>query len=331
VTGERPVALALRSLGIGDLLTAVPALRGLRRALPGHRLVLSAPAALLPLVRLGALADELHDSRGLDGWSWSRPAPAVAVNLHGRGPRSHRALRTAGSARLVAFASAGAGHRGPAWEADEHEVARWCRLVDATWGPVCDPADLDLEVPAAAVPAGAVVVHPGAGSASRRWPLRRFAAVARALAAGGHRVVVTGSPAERELGLRLADAAGLDDAAVLAGRTDLLQLAAVVARARLVVGGDTGVTHLATAYRRPSVALFGPVSPALWGPPPGRPQHLVLWRGDGRGDPHGERLDPALASIGVEEVLRACQRQLDRGEASSSRRPSRTVATLGGW
>ena len=65
--------------------------------------------------------------------------------------------------------------------------------------------------------------------------------------------------------------------------------------------GDTGVAHLATAYRRPSVVLFGPVAPALWGPPP-RPQHVVLWHGDGTGDPWGTDLDPALARITVDEV-----------------------------
>ncbi len=84
---------------------------------------------------------------------------------------------------------------------------------------------------------------------------------------------------------------------------------AVVAAARVVVCGDTGVAHLATAYRRPSVVLFGPVSPALWGPPvrPGRegPLHVVLWHGDGTGNPWGTELDPALQQITVDEVIGA--------------------------
>jgi ADP-heptose:LPS heptosyltransferase len=71
-----------------------------------------------------------------------------------------------------------------------------------------------------------------------------------------------------------------------------------------VVCGDTGVAHLATAYRTPSVLLFGPMSPALWGPPLARPQHRVLWHGHlaGRGEdgPH-----PALLDIDVAEVLDA--------------------------
>jgi ADP-heptose:LPS heptosyltransferase len=117
-------------------------------------------------------------------------------------------------------------------------------------------------------------------------------------------VRITGGPAEVALASRVAELAGLGEGAVLAGRTTSLELATVVAAARLVVCGDTGVAHLATAYRRPSVVLFGPVSPALWGPPP-RPQHVVLWHGDGTGDPWGTELDPALARITVDEVVGA--------------------------
>ena len=102
--------------------------------------------------------------------------------------------------------------------------------------------------------------------------------------------------------------AGLPAQSVLAGRTSL---AALTASARLVVSGDTGLAHLATAYARPSVVLFGPMPPAEWGPPQ-HPRHQVLWAGgDGYwGDPHGRRRDPALAAIPVSDVLRATGRAL---------------------
>jgi len=90
---------------------------------------------------------------------------------------------------------------------------------------------------------------------------------------------------------------------VLAGRTGLLELAALVAGARRVVCGDTGVGHLASAYGVPSVLLFGPVAPAAWGPP-ARPIHRVLWTGH-LGDPHGDALDPGLAEIAPADVLAA--------------------------
>jgi ADP-heptose:LPS heptosyltransferase len=96
---------------------------------------------------------------------------------------------------------------------------------------------------------------------------------------------------------------------VLSGRTDLTGLAALVASARLVVCGDTGVAHVASAYRTPSVVLFGPVPPAHWGPPPQGP-HTALWHGSGRGDPHGAEVDPALLRIAVDEVIGAAELRL---------------------
>jgi ADP-heptose:LPS heptosyltransferase len=72
-----------------------------------------------------------------------------------------------------------------------------------------------------------------------------------------------------------------------------------------VVCGDSGTAHLATALKRPSVLLFGPVSPAHWGPLPGhRGRHRVLWAGL-RGDPHGEQPDLGLLRISVDHVVGA--------------------------
>ena len=168
-----------------------------------------------------------------------------------------------------------------------------------------------------------MVVHPGASAASRRWPAGRFAAVAAALRRAGHQVVVTGGAAERPLATAVAVQAGLPQAAVLAGRTDLLELAALVAGARLVLCGDTGVGHLATAYRTPSVLLFGPVAAAEWGPPADRAQHVVLRGGaPGRRDPHGDAPDPGLLALEVSEVLSAVTTVLEtRGLAGAATAP----------
>ncbi len=117
----------------------------------------------------------------------------------------------------------------------------------------------------------------------------------------------------------VARRAGLPPQSVLAGRTSLATLAALTASARLVVSGDTGLAHLATAYARPSVVLFGPVPPAEWGPP-ADPRHQALWAGgDGyRGDPHGRRTDPALGKITADEVGQAA----DRAERGDHRAPT---------
>jgi ADP-heptose:LPS heptosyltransferase len=165
---------------------------------------------------------------------------------------------------------------------------------------------------------GATLVHPGAASGARRWPVERWAAVVAAEEDAGRRVAITGGPGEVELARSLARAAGLREDAVLAGRTSVLELAAAVAAADRVVCGDTGVAHLATALGTPSVVLFGPTDPALWGPPPG-PLHRVLWAGR-TGDPHASDPDPGLLDIGVAEVL----------DALAGQRADRTVKYLSG-
>ncbi|SCL23658.1 ADP-heptose:LPS heptosyltransferase [Micromonospora rhizosphaerae] len=305
--------LVLRALGVGDLVTGVPALRALRSAYPDRELALVAPRWLTPLVELVGGIDRLVEADGLGHLEWTGPPPELAVNLHGRGPRSHRMLAAARPRRLLAFANAEAGHLdGPDWRAEEHEIDRWCRLL-AWYGIPADRTDLALRRPEPGrVPAGVSIVHPGAKAAQRRWPPARFAAVARELAGRGHRVVVTGAPGERGIAEEVARRAELPAAAVLAGKTDLGELAELVAHARLVISGDTGIGHLATAYAVPSVLLFGPVAPTRWGPPPDRPWHQALWVGPQR--PADAVPHPALAALDVPTVLAAVDRSLSGTE-----------------
>jgi ADP-heptose:LPS heptosyltransferase len=308
--------LVLRALGVGDLLVAVPALRGLRRAVPDARMVLAAPSGLAELAGLTGAVDELLPTPGLGALRWPRPAPRLAVNLHGRGPQSIADLWSTHPDALISHA-----HKdfpdldGPQWIEDTHEVERWCRLL-VSQGIAADRSDLELSRPATPSPArGAVVVHPGAAFPSRRWPPSRYGRVARGLTAAGHRVVITGSGKEIALARRVASEAGLPPDAVLAGRTGLAELAALVADAGLVVCGDTGVGHLATAYGTPSVLLFGPVPPARWGPPADRPRHRVLWAGR-VGDPFAGTPDPGLLRLTVHEVLAGARRALAEGRVT---------------
>jgi ADP-heptose:LPS heptosyltransferase len=299
--------VVLRALGLGDLCTGVPVLKALRRAFPAHRLILAAPAWQAALAT--QLVDEVVGTAALAALPRQLNRAAVAVNLHGRGPQSTRRLLATAPRRLLAFRHEDieSTQRSPRWQAGEHDAQRWCRLLVEGLGVPAAADDLELSVPdvAPAVPAGAVLVHPGASAASRRWPPDRFAAVVRALADRGHRVALTGGASEAPLCRVIAGSAG-GDIEVLAGRTTVGQLAATVATAAAVISNDTGVAHLASAYRTASVVLFGPVPPTAWGPP-SRPFHRALWTGraGASGDPHGERLDPRLAAISVDAVLAA--------------------------
>ena len=314
----RPTVLVLRALGLGDAVSGVAALRGVRRAWPSGRLVLAAPEATGGWLRRLRLVDEVLPTTGLAPLDWSgSDGPAIAVNLHGRGPRSHQTLQATRPGRLVAFRCPEAGHDdGLAWRQDEHEVERWCRLV-RTAGGACGPEDLRL--PRRGPRGRYVVVHPGAAAASRTWPAERWTSVVDALVLRDVEVVVTGTTGERELCARVASGGARD----ASGALDLNDLADLVAGAMLVLCADTGMGHLATAYATPSVLLFGPTPPGWWGPAIDPDLHVVLWHGGSSatfvGDPHASALDPVLDRIGIGEVLDAVDHVL--GDAAS-RRPA---------
>ena len=310
--------LVLRALGLGDALTGVPALRGLRRAWPGRWLLLAADRRIGDWLRDLGVVDEVLPTTGLNPLAWP-PSGLMggtghfAVNLHGSGPQSHLVLSATTPARLVAFRQSAVGFRGgPPWHTDEHEVDRWCRLVGEVGGP-CGRDDLYL--PLTGPRSSEILLHPGAAAAARRWPAHRWAQLTTHLLAAGHRVTLTGGPTEADLcaGIVRASSRGERFAATTAGRLELPALADRVASARLLVSGDTGVAHLATAFRTPSVLLFGPTSPRRWGPTVDPHRHSVLWHGadDRPGDPHGSVVDPALAAIGVDEVLVAVETLLN--------------------
>jgi ADP-heptose:LPS heptosyltransferase len=312
------VVLVLRALGLGDLLAALPALRALRDHLPGSILALAAPAWLAPLALRSGAVDRLLPTE--PPGPVPLRSPALAVNLHGRGPQSHRRLLATRPGRLVAFHHPDLPETAasPRWRAGEHEVPRWCRLLTESGIPG-DPSRLHLDsgpFPPSPAP-GATLIHPGAGGPARRWPAERWAAVARR-AAREDPVVVTAGTDELELAHTVASLAGLDQRAVWSG--GLLELAGLVAAAGRVLSADTGVAHLATALARPSVVLFGPVSPLEWGPPPD-PRHRVLWSGR-RGDPAAARPDPGLLEIEPADVLRALR---ELGPCAQAHNPGRTA------
>ncbi|WP_378148045.1 glycosyltransferase family 9 protein [Cnuibacter sp. UC19_7] len=150
-----------------------------------------------------------------------------------------------------------------------------------------------------------VVVHPGASASARRWPTGHHEELVRLLAEDGVRCVVTGGPGERDLTARVAGHDGVD----LGGDTELGVLADVIRRASVVVCGNTGPAHLASAVGTPVVSLFSPVVPPERWAPYGVP-HLLL--GDQRADCRGTRATecpvpghPCLTSVTPSTVREA--------------------------
>lgn len=200
---------------------------------------------------------------------------------------------------------------------DEPEPERAVRVATAAgFGlPAGDTGDLRVTPPpdvSHLVGDGHVVVHPGATAPARTPSPEHSRALAEALGARGHRVVVTGGPDERALTARVAGTHAAD----LGGRTTFAELAGVLARADAVVCGNTATAHLAAAVGTPVVSLFAPVVPAgRWAPY--RVPHVLLGDQDAAcagtrarvcpvaGHPCLDSVTPASVVAAVEELARA--------------------------
>ena len=131
-------------------------------------------------------------------------------------------------------------------------------------------AGVTARLAAAGVPASAaiIVLHVSAGNPFRRWPTASFATVAAQLALTAHnrRIIITSGPSEAEAARSVAVqaraiAGPAADRILRTGEFDLSELRALVGRAALYIGGDSGPLHIAATTATPVVALFGPTLP----------------------------------------------------------------------
>ncbi len=144
-----------------------------------------------------------------------------------------------------------------------------------------EAANLLEEVGVVGASAGAtrplVLMHPGARYWFKVWPAERFAELADLLAdTYGCRVLVGGAENDKAVAETIR-ARARSAPTVLAGRTTLLQFAALLKRCVLFVGNDNGPLHMAAALGVPVIGLFGPSDPAIWGP--WGEGHRILYKG----------------------------------------------------
>jgi lipopolysaccharide heptosyltransferase II len=166
-------------------------------------------------------------------------------------------------------------------------------------------------------PAPFAAVVPGSVWATKRWPAANFAKLASGLASElGLRVVLLGSAAERELCEDVVRKSG-NGVVNAAGEASLGVTGAVIERARLFVGNDSGPTHMAMALGVPSVALFGPTDPGQFD----FTGHRLVYRDlacSACSFYGGERCYlghwDCLLSVAPDEVLAAAAELVERGE-----------------
>jgi ADP-heptose:LPS heptosyltransferase len=292
----------VRALQLGDLLCAVPALRALDAAYPQATITLiGLPWAREFAARFRRYVDRFIEFPGFPGMperpcsedrllafvgAMQRERFDLVLQLHGDGSYMNSMVAMMEGARSAGFYPQG----GPCpdrdayleWRPRENEVLRNLRLLEHLGIPAKGTqlefplTEGDRRVAAAVAPASEfAIVHPGSQLASRRWPIERFAELADTLARDGLRIVATGTTGEQVLVERMKRAmrAPVLD---LCGRTTLGGLGALIARARLVVANDTGVSHIAAATQTPSVIVASGSDPLRWAPLD-RERHRVLY------------------------------------------------------
>lgn len=159
------------------------------------------------------------------------------------------------------------------------------------------------------------ILNPGAGWGAKQWPAKRYGQVARALAGRGIRSIVNYGPGEADLAREAEQAS---EGAANALQSSMSELIALIRRAKIFIGGDTGPLHLAAALKIPVVAIFGPTDPARNGP---YGTESVVLRNPASTTTHtrNSRSDVGMLAISVEDVVVAA-RSLLSGEVAEAAR-----------
>jgi ADP-heptose:LPS heptosyltransferase len=301
--------LIVRLREIGDVVFTTPAVRALRLRHPAAHIAYLVEPPAAPVVARNPHLDEVivaRRERGLSGLvadvALVRRLRAgrydVAIDFHG-GPRASLLTWLSGAPVRIGYDVVGRWWMytrrvaRPRGLRPRHSVENQADLLAAFDIDPRRAAELAVEMPLDADAArrvdatlaaqgvgtdhAVIVMHVSAGNPFRRWPLASFAAVAAALAARDERrrIVVTSGPSERDAArLVIADArarlpVGTRHRVLEPIDLPLVDLRALVDRAALYIGGDSGPLHVAATSRVPIVGIYGPTLPvrsAPWRP-----------------------------------------------------------------
>lgn len=295
--------LVIRLRSIGDAVLATPALKALRRSLPNARIDFLLEDWVAPLFEGFEEADNII-SIGTDSASRWRTALSlrqnrydVVFNLHGGSTSSFLALATGARHRIgypyyrYAFMQNlrlraaedfwGAPNRHSAEQ--QLALAGFVGIdVDGSlWPqlPLNDRAAKSLESKfeaaiGAPLPQSFALIHPAAAFATKQWAAEKFARVAEYLAERGIEIVAAASAAETAVLRALADAANVPIAAF--DNLTLPEIAVLASRAKIFIGNDSGIAHIAAAVKTPSVVIFGSSNRNHWRPWTDAPNEIVF-------------------------------------------------------
>jgi lipopolysaccharide heptosyltransferase I len=332
--------LIVRLGALGDVVHAVPAAAALRRAFPSAQIDWLVDAKHRAIVDLVAVIDRTVaiERPTFQGWSAAiRTLRAtrydLAIDLQGL-LKSAVLARASGAARIVGFSiwhlreKTARPFYSDVREAEgQHVIAKNLRLLDAA-----GVHDTEISFPLRAGPSAALdalrarigsdtrfaLINPGAAWPNKRWPPDRFGEIAAFVHdTCGLTPVVLWGPGEEVLAKGVFDASA--GRAVLAPPSTIGDLVALARAAALVVAGDTGPLHVATAVGTPVVALFGPTDPERNGPYAAADVSVSRYETCGcQYDRRCHRAPWCLADVSVAEVCAAIQQRM-RGSILTAR------------
>ena len=291
--------LVIRPGALGDTILTLPALAALRAAFPGAHLTFAGNPPLLPLLRGSAYADaviSIDDAAltplfapleqpslplapclaGLDlAVLWLGDSAAVAGHLRRLGARAVVAARSRQPAEsrrhaadyLLATLAPALPARASRAEAPYPRLS-----LSAEQRAFAERFSWQHRLSGRLVAA----IHPGSGGRWKCWPAARFAALADRLAGRGMAILLVVGPADDETAGAFVAALRVARPLVARGLA-LANLAAVLSLCAVFVGNDSGVSHLAAALGVPTVAVYGPTDPLVWGV---RGERVALLRGE---------------------------------------------------
>lgn len=197
-----------------------------------------------------------------------------------------------------------------------HVVEQGCELLSAAVGETLKPAAVALPInpkgeawcdgllsQTSSIKGKFAYLAPTAGWGAKQWPAERYGAVAAALGRAGYHVLVNESP-----GHRFADAiVEASGGVAISVPCSVEQMLALIRRAGVVIAGDTGPLHLASALERPVVGLYGPTDPARNGPYMADGSKARVLRHESSRTDHSRHTntESGLMQITVEEVVEA--------------------------
>jgi ADP-heptose:LPS heptosyltransferase len=300
---------------LGDSLATLPLITGWRRAYPDAKIALMGRADFGRLLVPRGLIDEALDCQSLEYGSLFTETPPGALRTMLSSFDVAFVLAAADSPLITSLREAGILHirsQPPFPDEPMHIVDYHLKLLDGLCPEITDriprfPRGQELSRCTGNNQGDRplVLLHPGSGSRRKNWPLDRFAALSDRLMRRGFGVQWLMGPAEKSL--------VAPEGVQLLVNQPLEAVAMQLRNARLYIGNDSGISHLAAAVGTPSIVLFGPSDSRIWAPR-GERVHLVCAAHSCAPCHPGE--SPAcskecMSAISLERVWDACLEELE--------------------